>query len=251
MPSITFSEDEKILLLKYCRMQIIKICRQFSLPYTVHSTSSHFIRNIFYRSDISEYSIDNLITAAIFLGCKSEDINIELSLLLKNNVGLNESLIFQYELLLAQYSDYRFSVSCPYLRMLGCIILLQEKDRVVVKRGQIDINNVSIINTEIKNVENNSFDYEDVLKNIFFIEDINIFWRKSVINLDKIIIMSGFEKITATELALSSLDLPVKYLHSLLEKTDTKRIEEIRNSYLQLNIPDSNVISLLKNKIRK
>ncbi|KAF7684286.1 Cyclin CCL1 [Astathelohania contejeani] len=214
-------------LLIYAKIQIINICKGLMLPFTVQSTATVFFNKIFNTSKIENLDLNNLIYSIILLAIKSENIHEDLHTLVNKLEHADECLIEKYEEIVAERLKFDFYVRCPHLRCFGFIVMLQEKERVIVKNGMVDINKV-VANKEVLNIKPTASKINGIENDVYKIEDLNELWEKCVLNLEILLCLPNYLNYNVNEIALASIDIPEKFLFGLIEKIDWDNVEKLK-----------------------
>lgn len=241
------TQEEQTLMHTYNIYKILEISRTFSLPFSVQSTSVIFYRKIFKTKNLTEYNMKLLLKSIILLACKSENIHGNFDFLLKNQIGPEKNTIFEYEKEIAHLLNFNFHIPSPYLRMLGFIILLQEKGKIAIKAGKIDPTKVDLnikqsifVDVDNENINNNS---------VYTIEDVNALWNKCINNMDKIMVSEDFEKTNIIESALAALEIPIAIIDGVMQGLNIENIKQIRKNGKEVIEPENKRITEILQKI--
>lgn len=147
------------------------------------------------------YNQKLLQIAILTLACKSENIHPCFTAGLKPN---EKNLVYEYEKIIASTISYNFNVPSPYLRILGSIVILQERAKIEV-HGTVNVNNVQALNDVI-------FDEaeEENEGDVFVVADVDNLWRTSVKNMDLLLTLDCYDKYAPEVVVMAAINIPVR-----------------------------------------
>ncbi|KAM0676093.1 hypothetical protein GVAV_000055 [Gurleya vavrai] len=234
---LTADEEQKLHLFNYA--QLLLQARKLSLPISVNSTSIYFYKKLITETSIISFNQPLLIKSIILLAIKSENIHPHQFI---STIKIDDrKIIYQYENDIAQYLKFSFHIPSPYLRILGQLIILQEKVKIIVH---------GVLNTTETIELNENVFYEQELENQanpFIVNDVNMLWKASAQNMDKILMVVD-EKIDVNICALAALDLPTRLFDN---NYDLDKINNLRNKIKEIKLPDDEEIKNILKKIEK
>lgn len=240
------TEEEIRTLHIYNIFKMLEICRAYRLPHSVHSTSIIFYRKVSECRPIFTYTPKPILFAIILLACKSENLHGNVYVLLKNFNSEEKERTLIYESEVAAMLQFNFQIPSPYLKMLGILILLQERGRIDVKDGVINLENMEIARDAPQ--------YEPEDRNIdrnvpYPVEDVNQLWNQSICNMDKVLICEEYFKMNTKECAFAALPLPLYLIDDLFKEVDVSNIKRIRESAKDVKYPDRELVSTILEKL--
>lgn len=238
---------EKQNLHTYNAYKILEICRAHRLPMSVHSTSIFFYRKLFEMDKNIDYDFKLLLKAIILLACKAENIHGDFGFLIKRLKIEEKNIVLEYENTLAYKLKFEFHLPSPYIRILGFIIVLQERGIIDVKSGILDV-----LKPEIDTLDMQFHEYNKTVNDgdeKIEIEDIDNFWASSVTNMDKILLIDNYYKLNVKECALAALVLPTVIYKRLLDKIDLEMVDVIRQQAIKVKLPSDEEINQMFAKL--
>ncbi|KAM0686342.1 hypothetical protein COBT_002438 [Conglomerata obtusa] len=220
--------------------QILQRSRSLNLPLSGQSTAIAFYKKLISTTNTINHNQIFLIHAIIILACKAESIHPRF--IVNQFSQEDRNIIFEYEREVALHLCFDFHIPSPYLRILGQIILLQEKGKLVITGdSNIDINETKVLNE-------NSY-YEMEIENNYIpyvVSDVNALWRTSVKNMDRMLIIQD-EKFDVNYVAMAALEVPV----FIFEEEKRNEIIEIRKKIKNINFPDETEIKKILKKLEE
>lgn len=243
----SLTEEETQTLHIFNIFQILDICREYRLPHCIHSTAIIFYRKMAECRPILTYTTESLLRGLIVLACKSENIHGDLTFLVKHLSPKEKDRARIYECETAALLQFNFHISSPYLKMLGIIILLQERGTINVKEGEC-------INLEEMTLDWNAPHYEIDVENYknnepIVIEDVNELWHQCVCNMDKVMICDEYFKMNSRECALAALPFPIFLIDDLFKDADVANVERLRENSRYVKCPDRETVDMILDKL--
>lgn len=236
------TDTEKMNLHTYNVYRILETCRSAQLPLSVYSTSILFYRKLFDNvNDPGEFDFRLLLKAIILLACKCENIHGDFTFLINSLKKEQKEKVKEYEGMLAYRLKFDFNIPSPYLRMLGYIVVLQERGFITAKNG------IQNMLSPVVNTFDMTF-YEHEQKNWngndpIFIEDMDKLWETSVINMDKVLIAEKYHKNGIKECALAALVLPAIIYKGLIDHIDHEMVTTIRKRAKTVRLPSTEEVN--------
>lgn len=128
---------EENLLVIYFTNQIMKIINSNIKSRSLKTYALSYFRRFYLKKAIVDYDPEYMLCAAIFLGGKVAQLNINFNKMgelipflneeVQNSKKSNKKLLLEYEFYLCIILNYEFYVFCPYKAMLGFIYELDSK----------------------------------------------------------------------------------------------------------------------------
>ena len=128
---------EENLLVIYFTNQIMKIINSNIKSLSLKTYALSYFRRFYLKKAIVDYDPEYMLCAAIFLGGKVAQLNINFNKMgelipflneeVQNSKKSNKKLLLGYEFYLCIILNYEFYVFCPYKAMLGFIYELDSK----------------------------------------------------------------------------------------------------------------------------
>lgn len=232
------SEAQKNSFHIYNIYNLLEVCRSHRLPLSVHSTSILFYRKLFEVDKEGVYDFRLLLKAIVLLACKCENVHGDFLFLTRRLKDDEKKMVCTYEGMLGHTLLFEFHIPSPYLRILGYIVVLQERGLIDVKSGTVDAHNPELKTFDMRFYEysGNDMDCERGME----IESVDKLWETSIINMDKILIVENYHKMNVKECALAALVLPITLYKELIDTIDLERVEMIRKRAKNVKMPTKN-----------
>lgn len=198
----SFLSAQELQILHFCNIkQLLHTARSYSLPLSTHATSIYFYKKFKASNKIETYNQKYLQAAILTLACKSENIHPCFT----QGCNLSEkNIVYEYEKEVAATIKYDFNVPSPYLRILGSIVILQERGKIEV-HGTIDVNNVQALNNIVYDEAE-----EENASDVFVVADVDNLWKSSVKNMDFLLTLDCYEKYPSEIVVMAAINVPTR-----------------------------------------
>ncbi|EJW03435.1 hypothetical protein EDEG_02200 [Edhazardia aedis USNM 41457] len=204
---------------------ILEYCRSADCPLAVQSTSIFLYKKVMKKRNVEDLHIKLFLLAIILLACKCENTTCNLNALFGSMSSKDKEKVIAYEQKLAETINFNFHIPSPYTRILGYLILLQEKRRIKVLKGQVDPHNLNFEDIDLNELLEEECENKE---GIYIVPDINKLWNKSVLLLDRIFLSIDVENIHVNIYSLAAVNLPLRIIDKLIENVDINDVKCVR-----------------------
>ncbi|EPR77762.1 hypothetical protein SLOPH_2663, partial [Spraguea lophii 42_110] len=172
--------------------------RKYNLPVSVQSTSIILYKMLKKKMNIVYHDMD-LIYAFIIVSIKIESSYNTHNFL---EIG-NYDRILEYEKSIIRETNFHFNIPSPYLRLLGMVLVMQQKG--LLEMCMQDENN----------------------PNVYYVGDVEAFYAESMKNLDRIILLPTYLRYHVNEIAIAALNIPEMFWGRIVENVRKENIRDI------------------------
>lgn len=181
----------------------------------------------------------------MLLSCKSENIHGNIYSLIQHFSNSEKELVVVYESEIAALLNFEFHVPSPYLKVLGILIILQERGRLVLQNAELYMDKMPQVNNEMEY----GHEYGRMEGQVVCVDDVNGLWMQCMVNMDRIIVCDEYFVGSVRECALAAVPFRIEVLYSLFNDVKMENVERIRESAKKVYMPKKEDVDAVLKKI--